>query len=139
MLSTLIKAFVGANIISAGTSKALGVEDPLANMMGSFLGVGRSSGSSGGGGGFEMIDKMTNPNKFKTSISKGPLSAPKMQSSSPSQAFPVGTNNSIRRGMADYRIAKLLQDVSLSPLGNKTIKLDDYDDYKTTETKIDVT
>ena len=63
MLSTLIKAFVGANIISAGTSKALGVEDPLANMMGSFLGVGRSSESSSGGA-FEMIDKMTNPNKF---------------------------------------------------------------------------
>ena len=137
MLSTLIKAFVGANIVSAGTSKALGIEDPLANMMGSFLGVGRSSGSSGGGG-FEMVDKMTNPNKCQTSISKGPLSAPKMQSSSPSQAFPVGTNSSIRRGMADYRIAKLLQDVSLSPIGNKTIKLDDYDDYKTTETKIDV-
>jgi hypothetical protein len=40
--------------------------------------------------------------------------------------------------MADYRIARLLQDASMSPMGNKTIKLDDYSDYKTTETKIDV-
>ena len=136
MLSTLIKAFVGANIVSAGASKALGIEDPFANIMGSFLGGGKSSGSSGGG--FKMIDKLTNPNKFTTTVSKGPMTASKMQSSSPSQAFPVGTNNSIRRGMADYRIARLLQDASVSPMGNKTIKLDDYSDYKTTEVKIDV-
>lgn len=139
MLGNLLKAFFVTNMASAGASKVLGPQNIISTGIGSitdsFLSVG--SPSSGGGGGFKMVEKMTNPKKFQTSIRTGNSSAAKLASAGNSR-FPTGTNRLIKLGMADYRMGRLIQDVNIRSVSNKTLKLDDYEDYKTKEETISV-
>lgn len=143
MLANLLKAFVGANIVSTGASYLLGAENPISTNInkitsGSFLGIGDSATSGGSTTGLSTTNK-TDVSKFTTSISTGASSAPQLRTDGgANNRFPIGSNNTIKTALADYRIQRLLQDASINTIGNKTIQLDDYKDYDVTEKKIDV-
>jgi hypothetical protein len=52
--------------------------------------------------------------------------------------FPMGTNRNIQSAMADPRVLRLLENISIDSISNQTISLDDYKSYDVTESRIDI-
>ena len=137
MLSNLIKMFVLSNMASAGAKQlGIGSGNIIKDAMG-FLGV-KSSSESGGMGSSLEIPELPDAKNFQTTVTKGPLSAAPLQKTQPSQQFPMGTKKNLQSAMADPRVLRLLENISIDSISNQTISLDDYKSYDVTESRIDI-
>ena len=121
MLQTLLGAFLGTNI-NAKPKKA-GPKGHVRRPSNSFL-----SGQKGGG--FSMVDPISDVSKFTKKVNTPRSPTARITATQTSARFPEGSNATIRRALANYKIQKILQDASVNAIGNTTIKIDDYKENK---------
>ena len=131
MLGQLIKAFVITNLVGGGAKEVFGADNPITKSIDfgkSFLSDFNLSGGSGGsgGGGFDMaaFDKATEVDPmFSVTASR----ANQLQSTSASSPkFPGMANERIAAALLDPRIDRLLKDISIGSIDNRTITLNDF-------------
>ena len=128
MLGQLIKAFVITNLVGGGAKEVFGADNPITKSIDfgkSFLSDFNLSGGSGGGG-FDMaaFDKATEVDPmFSVTASR----ANQLQSTSASSLkFPGMANERIAAALLDPRIDRLLKDISIGSIDNRTITLNDF-------------
>tara|TARA_R100000455_G_C6265657_1_gene120902 strand:- start:779 stop:1243 length:465 start_codon:yes stop_codon:yes gene_type:complete len=128
MLGQLIKAFVITNLVGGGAKEVFGADNPITKSIDfgkSFLSDFNLSGGSGGGG-FDMaaFDKATEVDPmFSVTASR----ANQLQSTSASSPkFPGMANERIAAALLDPRIDRLLKDISIGSIDNRTITLNDF-------------
>ena len=133
MLGNMIKLFVGANLLGAGASHALGYgsKDLGLDLFKSFLG-GSGSKSSGGTSGMMYLSKV-NPEKIKLAGSSVSSVKPTLAGASSPAQFPMGYKSNIANVSPEIR--RFLQDAGDGLVGNQNIKLSV---YRLPEEKIDV-
>lgn len=128
MLGQLIKAFVITNLVGGGAKEVFGADNPITKSIDfgkSFLSDFNLSGGSGGGG-FDMaaFDKATEVDPmFSVTASR----TNQLQSTSASSPkFPGMANERIAAALLDPRIDRLLKDISIGSIDNRTITLNDF-------------
>ena len=133
MFAQLLKTFVITNLLGGGAKELFGADNPVTKSIDfgkSFLSDTLSnkfdaSGESGGGG-FDMAAF----NKATEIESMSPVTASRanqLQSTSASSfKFPGMANERIAAALLDPRINRLLKDISIGSIDNRTITLNDF-------------
>ena len=128
MLGQLIKAFVITNLVGGGAKEVFGADNPITKSIDfgkSFLSdFNLSGGSSGGGFDMAAFDKATEVDPmFSVTASR----TNQLQSTSASSPkFPGMANERIAAALLDPRIDRLLKDISIGSIDNRTITLNDF-------------
>ena len=133
MLGQLIKAFVITNLVGGGAKEVFGADNPITKSIDfgkSFLSDTISnkfnvSGESGGGG-FDMaaFDKATEI-ELMSPVTASRANQLQLTSAS-SPKFPGMANERIAAALLDPRIDRLLKDISIGSIDNRTITLNDF-------------